>query len=99
MNPGKILSRFPPCSQQLTFRVYSYSNILRECGIRVKTEGGIRNERIMEGRGMENTLAVAGLYILTRGMRDNFKIDGGLRVEQLKITGYGRRVGTRTRRN
>ena len=43
-------------------------------------------EILMAGQRVENTLAVAGVTILTGGMWDGLKIDGGMRDEQQRIT-------------
>ena len=84
MNPGKILEvAFLHSCKKIPFLKLIWkngSNILTGCLIRVKNGGGIRDDN-----GIENTLAVAGVTILTSGMRDSFKIDDGMRDERQTI--------------
>ena len=46
-------------------------------------------EILMAGLGIKLLRWERDLLILTCGMRDSFKVDGGMRVEKQKITRYG----------
>lgn len=63
---------------------------LAECGKRLKMQAGCgMTEILMAGLGIKLLRRERDLLILTCGMRDSFKVDGGMRVEKQKITGYG----------
>ena len=49
----------------------------------MKNRGGTPDDRNFNGgKGIENTLVVVGVTILTSGKRESFKIDGGMRDEK-----------------
>jgi len=57
--------------------------------MRIKMEAGCEmTEILMAGCGIKILRRERDLLILTGGMRDDFKIDGGMWVEKQKITRY-----------
>jgi len=55
--------------------------------MRVKMEARCRMTEILNGRMQDkNTLVGTGFAHFDRGMRDSFKIDGGMQDEKQKIT-------------